>query len=158
MELKDYALIYSAVVATVALCWNIIESIRNRRGNLFVRADAMTRISVGWGSPSHMPLLRVLITNRGRSHRIIREVAIRLNSTSGKSQFVNVQVMESLGAFPKRLEPGDEFSYSIPMEAFASEQFAAYGASKTFQVVAIDTLGKHHVTAKLAPAVIRQAS
>lgn len=152
MDIKDVGVIYSAVVATAALAWNIIHATNQRRGKLKVIAGYSYKMAQSplMGRVIDLPpVIDISVTNRGSTVRHLNRPLVRFNSkVDGHDTFQFVQVAEQR-SFPYPLEPGTVFKCEFELPKFVDGFGKQFNSDARFEVVIRDTMGKEYSSAPL---------
>lgn len=155
-DTKFFMTIYAAVIATIALLWNIFSTIAKSRARLKVAANFGLRfLGDQHGIPlsAQEPTLKVVITNTGSITRFVGrpffEVSRKLN---GDNQFETLTVDQN---FPVKIEPGEVFEQTYDLGSLNTEILQRLEPSDKLHFIVKDSLGKRFMSRKLKIKLIK---
>lgn len=164
-DYKLFVLIYSALVATIALTWNIINAVLKNRGKIEVQCVNMMLFRTGLLKANHLPpILNITVTNRGYDVRHIQQPVLE---TSIRIQGTKLFSLIDFGGkfeFPVKLKRGEEFKMPLDIRELDESIFKytqrnhilwriAYyiypPARPYFRIIVEDTIEKRYVSQKM---------
>lgn len=144
---------YAAIVSTITLVWNIINSINQNKSKIKVFTYFTT-------SFEHSPMLRVTseviwnltidIINHSKYKKYIEQPLIKFpEMIDGENKF-KVTDLKKVINYPQELEPGQKFQTDIrPCESLLNLINQLSKDNLKFQVLIKDTQGKEYFSKKI---------
>lgn len=150
---------YAALISTIALVWNIINSILEKMKTINVQAQFNTTMVVNdYREVVQGPaLLEISIVNETNRIKYIKVPQIKLDYNHGwillegkkKDNIVNLFLSGSKINYPLEIKPESEITLKYP---FSSESKWIYEKSKKnskFNVIITDTIGKKYKSKRI---------
>lgn len=154
MNQVDYVAIYAAIISTIALIWNIINSIIEKSSRLVVDVSFHENfISIGNGNPIAGPkCIKVSIVNKSKKIKYIKSINIKLPYSTQFGNMANLYKVDSA----KRIEikPEEEYILDFNINSTAEWMFENYKDGK-FKIVVYDTTNKQYKSKKKNIKVFR---
>ena len=148
---KVIVAVYAAIVGTASLGWNIIKEVRDNKGVLKVEVSILTFLMGTTGSMSTFPILKIRVTNKGKSKRQIYQPNIVLQEkVMGTKNFSYYMPFENLLREPKKypysLESGEVFEDIIRVDELYNQLFKNLKKTKKIKISLLDTYGKRYTS------------
>lgn len=156
-SLRNIATIYAAIVSTIALCWNIFDSLRKNRGKIKLswQYGIMQQFTNSGDPREQIPIINLTVTNLSLNKRYVQKPRIvPSRKINGLSELVIIQ-MDDNTVYPCALEPGAqrEWNYRI-CDLFAGD-LGKLGDSDKFWFKSTDSMGKSYKSKRLRVKAIK---
>jgi hypothetical protein len=139
-----YISIYAAIVATVALVWNIVSVIRNRQGRVKISVGLNFAFDAYGGSgkiAGQKTVIGIKLTNKSENSRVLNEPYVEFKKPLGeKGRFMQLTPLDMIGTYPKELKRGETFSYSIDVIGLIEDVFPQTVDSNEYRFIVKDTM------------------
>lgn len=145
--------LYAALISTIALLWNIINSIRDKTSRIDVTAEFLTSMVIGGREFEQGPgSLKISVVNKSKRIKYIKTPQLKLSYEHGfndgnsemPKDIVNLYRINNKQVFPLEMKPETEIILSYP---FAGEtEWMLKNARNTdkFKIIIVDTTGKKY--------------
>jgi len=151
-SLRNIATIYAAMVATIALCWNIFDAIRKNRGKIKLSWQygiMMKPFSISGDAGEQIPIINLTITNLSLNKRYIQKPRIvPSRKVNGFPELVVLQLDDKTN-YPYALEPGAQFERNYQIRDLFACDLGKLCDSDKFWFIITDTMGKRYKSKKL---------
>lgn len=145
MSLELVLSVYATLIATSVLFWNIYTYLNDRKARLEVNQQKIYQYAVngqGGISQSHIEVLKVSITNKGKSERYIEKPLFEINGQNTQyNRFTTLTKVDINTTYPMTIKPGERKEYNVALESIKDEMIKAKGATKVKAIIK-DTHGK----------------
>jgi len=148
---KTIISIYAALVASIALIWNIYEAIIKNKGRLHVDASIKFQIIAHpLMETTTRPIINIKVTNRGQNSRYIQRPSIETNKLiDGKNGFVYVST-DDYTKFPYELNPGSQFETKIDLHNIFNDKLSRLSKNDYFHIEVADTHEKTYKSKRIS--------
>ena len=147
MDYKLIVSIYAAIISTFVLIWRLYEFYYDRRGKFNVKIKRNTKYTYIGNSQSgnSQMYLTTVITNIGKTKRLIEQPSFISNLKIDKKEHFNFLSLTNIIKYPITLDCGEKFEYEVPYEAIekVKEKVKEKGVLKIKAIIR-DTHGKNH--------------
>ena len=137
----------SAIISTFVLIWRLYEFYYDRRGKFNVKIKRNTKYTYIGNSQSgnSQMYLTTVITNIGKTKRLIEQPSFISNLKIDKKEHFNFLSLTNIIKYPITLDCGEKFEYEVPYEAIekVKEKVKEKGVLKIKAIIR-DTHGKNH--------------
>lgn len=156
---------YAAIISTITLVWNIINSILDKRDKITV--DARFNQTMFWSEGGKMisgPILLVVsIVNHSKRMKYIKVPSLKFSyhhgnkiSDDNDDTIVNLHYKSGIVKFPIELKPESEVTLEYPL-ALGSGWFLNNSTDKsTFKVRVVDTINKEYTSKKVSISQLKE--
>jgi hypothetical protein len=148
--------VYGATLATLTFLITfvfkpIFSSIKRNSGKLKVKHSINQQLIQTYGIYQDMsagdPLFTVIITNNGNMPKYVRSINIKTSKKiNGYDQFAAPNVN---GAFPVKLEPGQQFKHDFSISALTRDVFNLLSPYDKVQFLVYDTSNNKYYSEKV---------
>ena len=156
----DYVAIYAAFISTIALLWNIINSIVDKVSKLNVDVSFYNSIFsvgnniIGYGDAQKGPTsIKISIVNKGKRKKYIKSINIKLPYKTKYGDIFMLQKLDSKGVI--LIEPEDEYIFNFSINSTAELMFENYKEGK-FKVIVVDTTNKKYSSKRMNTKVLKK--
>ena len=137
----DYVAIYAAVISTITLVWNIINSIIDKTSRLDVKASFHDSfISIGNKNIDGPRSMKVSIVNKSNRVKYVKSINIKLPYKTSFGKYCNLYKMGQNSAIA--IKPEEEYVEEYKLNHSAMWMFEGYAEGK-FRIIVHDTTGKN---------------
>ena len=124
--------IYSSVLATTVFIWRIFEFYIDRVGKFNIRVENVTIFPVYSNmrlGDEYSEMVKLSVTNVSKNARHVKEPSIETNKSMDGGKIFSLIIRNEIGNFPKKLEPGEQFEYSVEKNEL-SRHFKTKGVTR----------------------------
>lgn len=150
---------YAALISTIALTWNIVNSILDKIDRISVKAVFYTTMVFdNNGELIQGPqLLEISVVNMTKRVKYIKVPQIKLNYNHGwnmkgndrKNQIVNLYLKGSKTTYPLEIKPESEVTLKYPFSNGNEWVYENSRKNSKFRVVITDTIDKKYKSKKI---------
>ena len=151
--------IYAAIISTIALLWNIINSILDKMSRLEVKSEFYTTMIFPGSNAEQGPgLMQITIVNKSKKTKYIKTPQLQLsynhgwNNTNGDKHKnrVNLCMIADKRTYPLEMKSESELILKYPFDK-ASEWICKESSNNSkFKVIITDTTGKEYKSKSLS--------